>query len=66
MKIISENNIEIIELIFIAASAVFAFLNLYYMIQKKSITAFFKLIKIKKKERGVGKCDKKRRIKKSN
>ena len=63
MKTILENNIEIIELIFIAISAVFAFLNLYYMIQKKSIAAFFKLMKIKKKERRVTGYDKKKSTK---
>ena len=63
MKTILENNIEIIELIFIAFSAVFAFLNLYYMIQKKSIAAFFKLMKIKKKERRVTGYDKKKSTK---
>lgn len=48
LKNILTENIDFLEVIFIALSAVFAFLSFYYFFYKKSAMAFIKLMKIKK------------------
>ena len=46
-------NIDFIEIVFIALSAVSLFLSLYVFISEKSARAFLKLLKIKKLNRRV-------------
>ena len=53
LKNILTENIDLIEIVFIALSVVSAFMSLYIFISEKSARAFFKLHKIKKIYRRV-------------
>ena len=53
LKNILTQNIDFIEILFIALSVIFAFLSAYYFICKKSARAFYKLLKIEKINRRV-------------
>ena len=53
LKNILTENIDLIEIVFIALSVASAFMSLYIFISEKSARAFLKLLKIKKLNRRV-------------
>lgn len=53
LKNILNENINLIEIVFIALSVVSAFMSVYIFVSEKSVRALIKLVKIKKINRRV-------------